>query len=81
MFRVRVENEDELIEAIARVDLKLPYSQFKETEFDAFMDFLDEDRKLDKFISSLEDDLELEAREKIEAWVKSQYKKWKAEAK
>lgn len=80
VFRVKVENEGELVEAIVKVTLKLPYSQFEETEFDRFMDFLDEDRRLDRFISKLEGDLEEEAREKIEAFVKRCYHEFKSKS-
>ena len=76
MFRVKIENEDELIEAIAKIDLKIPYSWGEPEELNRFLDFLDEDRKLSRFLWKLEDELEALARKRIETWVKKQYKEY-----
>jgi len=70
MFRVKIEDEYELIEAIAKIDLGIKEID----ELNSFLAFLDEDNS---FMYELETELEKIAEKKIEAWMKKKYKKWK----
>jgi len=77
VFRLRIEGADEVVEAIAKFRLKLPYSRYEETELDHFLDFIDD--KLSDFVSKLEDALQKLAEKELEDWTVQQYRKWRGQ--